>query len=378
MDFLNFIWTHGVSFIFILSVIVFIHEMGHYLIARYNGVRVEVFSIGFGPEITGWTARSGTRWKISVLPLGGYVKMFGDVGVASTPSGETRDMSPEEQEISFFHKPVGQRIAIVFGGPFANFLLAIVILAVLFMTVGQRITPPDISMVKPGSPAEAVGLQPGDVIRKIDGQEIDRFETMQQIVRENPGVPLELTFLRYGTDEITVIVTPRMVTTTDRFGNSVRYGELGVGRKGVKFVQHDPLPAIWAATEETAALTALTLRAVGQMITGTRGTDELGGPIRIAQLSGQVAEEGAVTLFWFMAVLSINLGLINLFPIPMLDGGHLLFYVFEFVHGKPMGERAQEYGFRIGLALVVTLMVFATWNDLVNLDVFDFLVRKFS
>ncbi len=377
MEILNFIWTSGVSFIFILSVIVFIHEMGHYLIARYNGVRVEVFSIGFGPELTGWTARNGTRWKISVLPLGGYVKMFGDAGVASTPSGETREMTPEEREVSFHHKRVGQRTAIVFGGPFANFLLAVVILAGLFMTVGQRITPADVSIVKPGSPAEEAGILPGDLVIRINGEAIERFETMQQFARENPGVPLEVVVERDG-EEVVMTVTPKLVEKTDRFGNLVRYGELGVGRVGVKYVQHNPIKAVWAATEETAELTAMTLRALGQMIAGTRGTDELGGPIRIAQLSGQVAEEGVVTLFWFMAVLSINLGLINLFPVPMLDGGHLMFYLVEAVRGKPLGERAQEYGFRIGLAMVVTLMVFATWNDLVQLEVFDFFASLFS
>jgi regulator of sigma E protease len=377
MEMLNFIWTNGVSFIFILSVIVFIHEMGHYLIARYNGVRVEVFSIGFGPELTGWTARNGTRWKISVLPLGGYVKMFGDAGVASTPSGEAREMTPEEREVSFHHKRVGQRTAIVFGGPFANFLLAVVILAGLFMTVGQRITPADVSIVKPGSPAEEAGILPGDLVVRINGEAIERFETMQQFARENPGVPLEVVVERDG-EEVVMTVTPKLVEKTDRFGNLVRYGELGVGRVGVKYVQHNPIKAVWAATEETAELTAMTLRALGQMIAGTRGTDELGGPIRIAQLSGQVAEEGVVTLFWFMAVLSINLGLINLFPVPMLDGGHLMFYLVEAVRGKPLGERAQEYGFRIGLAMVVTLMVFATWNDLVQLEVFDFFASLFS
>ena len=377
MEILNFIWTNGVSFIFILSVIVFVHEMGHYLIARYNGVRVEVFSIGFGPELTGWTARNGTRWKISALPLGGYVKMFGDSGVASTPSGETRSMTPEEQAVSFHHKRVGQRTAIVFGGPFANFVLAVFILAILFMTLGQRVTPPDISLVKPGSPAEEAGVLPGDLVLRINGEKIERFETMQQIVRESPDVELALVVLRDG-EQVSMMVTPRMVDKTDRFGNDVRYGELGVGRVGVKYVRHDPLAAIWAATEETAELTALTLRALGQMIAGTRGTDEIGGPIRIAQLSGQVAEDGAVTLFWFMAVLSINLGLINLFPVPMLDGGHLMFYLVEAVRGKPLGERAQEYGFRIGLAMVVTLMVFATWNDLMHLEVVDFFVGLFS
>lgn len=371
MDLLNAIWTNGLSFVFILSVIVFIHEMGHYLIARYNGVRVEVFSIGFGPEIFGWNTASGTRWKVGILPLGGYVKMFGDAGAASTPSDEVPTMSPEERAVSFHHKPLLQRVAIVFGGPLANFVLAVIIFAGLFMTVGERITPADISTVVAGSAAEEAGMMPGDMVLMIDDRAIGRFEDLQEVVRESGGVALRMVVLRDGA-EVELLVTPRKVEKEDRFGNRVRYGELGVSRAGVTLVRHDPLTAVWAASRETIRLTSLTLRAVGQMISGSRPTDELGGPVRIAQMAGQVAEDGIITVFWFMALLSINLGLINLFPIPMLDGGHLLFYAFEAVRGKPLGERAQEYGFRVGLALVLTLMVFATWNDLVQLRVVDF------
>ncbi len=201
---------------------------------------------------------------------------------------------------------------------------------------------------------------------RIDGRAIERFETLQQVVRTSPGETLHVVVLRDGR-EVELVVTPRLIETRDRFGNLQHYGQLGVAREGVSFVRHDPASAVWAATKETASLTAITLQAIGQMIAGTRSTDELGGPIRIAQLSGQVAEDGVVTMIWFMAVLSINLGLINLFPIPMLDGGHLLFYGFEAIRGRPLGERAQEYGFRIGLAMVLTLMVFATWNDLIRL-----------
>ena len=366
MDLLNLIWTNGLSFVIILSVIVFVHEMGHYLIARYNGVRVEVFSIGFGPEIFGWDDRVGTRWKIGLLPLGGYVKMFGDANEAGAPGAELVEMTPEEREVSFHHKRLGQRVAVVFGGPLANFLLAIVILSVIFATVGQRITPPDISMVVPGSPAEAAGIRPGDTVHRIDGTPIARFEDLQNIARESADVPLTMLILRGGA-EVELTVTPELVERTDRFGNVHRLGQIGVGRDGVTFVRHRPLYSVWAATEETYALTMMTLRALGEMIVGSRGADELGGPIRIAQIAGQVAEDGLVAVFWFTALLSINLGLINLFPIPMLDGGHLLFYVFEAIRGKPLGERAQEYGFRIGLAVVLTLFVFVTWNDFVRL-----------
>lgn len=365
------------SFIFILGVIVFVHEMGHFLVARWNKVRVEVFSIGFGPELFGWNDRAGTRWKVSLLPLGGYVRFFGDANAASAPGAETDGMTEAERAVSFHHKRLGQRAAIVFAGPFANFLLAVVILGVLFATVGQRITPPDISMVKPGSPAEAAGFEPGDLILSINGKPISRFEELQEIVRDSAGVPLKMTVKRDG-GEVSLVVTPRLVERTDRFGNTLQFGELGVGRTGVVYVRLDPLTAIGAAVTETYRLTAATVKAVSQMIAGTRSSDDLGGPIRIAQVAGQVAEDGFITVFWFMAVLSINLGLINIMPVPMLDGGHLLFYAFEAIRGRPLGERAQDYGFRIGIALLLSLMVFATWNDLVHLKVVDFFVGLFS
>ncbi len=382
MEFVSILWTDfgiraAFSFIFILSVIVFGHELGHYLIARWNGVRVEVFSIGFGPELFGWDSANGTRWKVSLLPLGGYVKMFGDADASSKPGEDVPEMGPEERAVSFHHKRLGQRTAIILGGPAANFILAIIILACMFATVGQRITPADISMVQPDSPAEAAGMMPGDKIIGIDGEAIDRFETLQMIVRGSAGEPLTFTVLRDGA-EIEVVIVPHMVEVTDRFGNVQKFGQIGIGRKGVELVRLDPLTAAWAAVAETWYLSTATLKALGQIIAGTRGSDDLGGPIRIAQFSGQVAEDGLITVFWFMAVLSINLGLINLFPIPMLDGGHLLFYVFEAIRGKPLGVRAQEYGFRLGLAMVLSLMIFATWNDLVQLQVVDYFINLFS
>jgi regulator of sigma E protease len=377
MEIVNLIWTNGLSFVFILSVIVFIHEMGHYLVARYNGVRIDVFSIGFGREIFGWNDSTGTRWKVCVLPLGGYVKMFGDADVASKPGEDLPEMKPEDKAISFHHKRLGQRSAIVLAGPMANFILAIFILAIMFVTVGQRITPALISIVQPDGAAAAAGMIPGDRITAIDDTEIDRFEMVQRIVRASVGESLLFTIERDG-EVIELVMIPRQVEVTDGFGNRQKFGQIGVGRKGVEFVRHSPLKAVWAAVEETASLTMATLDALGQIISGNRSAEELGGPIRIAQVSGQVAEDGLVTVFWFMAVLSINLGLINLFPVPMLDGGHLLFYVYEAIRGKPLGERAQEYSFRVGLAMVLSLMIFATWNDLVQLQVVDFIIDLFS
>jgi regulator of sigma E protease len=371
MEFLSGLWTYVIPFLVVLTVLVFVHELGHYWVARRNGVRIETFSIGFGPELFGRTDKTGTRWKFSAIPLGGYVKMFGDADAASTPSGAVRSMTPAEREVSFFHKRLGQRAAIVAAGPIANFLFAIIGLTLLFSIYGQPFTPADIGSVQPESAAAQAGMLPGDVIVEVDGQAIERFEEVQQIVRFNQGTPLALVVQRDG-QRLPISVTPQVTTVTDRMGNSHTIGLLGIGRAGMEYRRHDPLTALWQAGRETVNLTVGTLGAVGQMIGGSRGTEELGGPLRIAQMSGEVAQSGIVALIWFMAILSVNLGLINLFPIPMLDGGHLLFYAVEAIRGKPLGDRAQEYGFRIGLALVLTLMVFATWNDLVHLRVVDF------
>ncbi|UEM05883.1 RIP metalloprotease RseP [Skermanella rosea] len=371
MEFLTGLWTYVIPFLVVLTVLVFVHELGHYWVARRNGVRIETFSIGFGPELFGRTDRAGTRWKFSAIPLGGYVKMFGDADAASTPSGAVRTMTPQEREVSFFHKRLGQRAAIVAAGPIANFLFAIIGLTLLFSLYGQPYTPPDIGTVQEQSAAARAGILPGDVIVEIDGQPIERFEEVQQIVRFNQGTPLALVVERDGS-RLPLTVTPEITQITDRMGNTHSIGLLGIGRAGMEYRRHDPLTALWQAGRETVNLTVGTLGAVGQMISGSRGTEELGGPLRIAQMSGEVAQSGVVALVWFMAILSVNLGLINLFPIPMLDGGHLLFYAVEAIRGKPLGDRAQEYGFRIGLALVLTLMVFATWNDLVHLRVVDF------
>ena len=372
IEYLNHGLTYIVPFLIILTVLVFVHEFGHFLIARWNGVRVEVFSIGFGPEVFGWWDRAGTRWKFSTIPLGGYVKMFGDSDASSgLPVPGLARLAPAEREVSFHYKRLGQRVAIVAAGPAANFLFAVVVLAILFTTYGQPFTPAEVGQVQPGSAAEQGGIQPGDVIRSLDGSTVHRFEDVQQIVRLNPGVPMSIVVSRDGQEQ-TLRVTPSQTELTDRFGNHYQIGLLGIARSGMEYVKRDPATAIIQAGAETWNLSVSTLKAIWQIIIGTRATDELGGPLRIAQMSGEVAQGGVVAVLWFMAVLSINLGLINLFPVPVLDGGHLLFYAAEALRGKPLGQRAQEYGFRIGLALVLTLMVFATWNDLVHLRIVEF------
>lgn len=356
-------------FLVVLTVLVFVHEMGHYLVARWNKVRIEVFSIGFGKEIFGFNDRTGTRWKFSMIPLGGYVKMFGDADASSRP-GDASGLSEEERSYAFQSKRLSQRTAIVAAGPIANFLFAIVVLAGVFATVGQPYTPPVVGQVQQESAAQEAGFQAGDRIVALNGDSIERFEEVQRTVRLNPDAELRITVMRDGR-ELTLTATPQRTEVEDARGNRQEIGILGISRSEMEYRRHDPLTASWQAAKETVNLSGATLQAVGQIITGSRSTDELGGPIRIAQMSGDVADAGVVNLIWFMAILSINLGLINLFPIPMLDGGHLVFYAIEAVRGRPLGEKAQEYGFRIGLALVLTLMIFVTFNDLVQLRVFD-------
>lgn len=374
MQTLDLIWTNGAAFIFILTVIVFFHELGHYWIARRNGVRVEVFSIGFGPEIFGWTARSGTRWKVSLLPLGGYVKMFGE-GAATPTDDEPREMTEDEKRVSFHHKRVGQRAAVVAAGPVANFILAIVVLAMLFMVSGQPYTPADIGTVQPNSAAAEAGFQPGDRIVAIDGTDIERFEEVQRIVRLSPAEPLDVTVRRGGQDVVLKVV-PRQAEVVDRFGNKSRVGLLGISRSGTDIKKHSPVSAVTAAVTETWRLSLYTLQAVGQIIRGARSAEDLGGPIRIAQMSGQVAELGLTSVFWFLAVLSVNLGLINLFPVPMLDGGHLMYYGYEAVRGRPVSDRAMEIGFRVGLGLVLSLFVFVTVQDLARFEAISRFFRE--
>ncbi|HTT47206.1 MAG TPA: RIP metalloprotease RseP [Pseudolabrys sp.] len=360
-----------VPFLFVLTIVVFFHELGHFLVARWCGIKVLVFSIGFGPEIVGFDDRYGTRWKISAVPLGGYVKFFGDENAASVPDREAAaEMTEAEKKVSFIHQKVRPRAAVVVAGPVANFILAILIFAGVFMTVGKQTTSARVDAVQPGSAAQAAGFKPGDLVIAIDGESIDNFADMQRIVSVNAGETLNIEVDRGG-EHVTLKATPQLKELKDSFGNAHRLGVLGISRSmapgDIKTEKMGPLKAVAEGARETWFVVDRTLSYIGGVFTGREAADQLGGPIRIAQVSGEVASVGFVALIHLTAVLSISIGLLNLFPIPLLDGGHLLFYAIEAIRGRPLSERAQELGFRIGLAIVVMLMIFATFNDILHL-----------
>jgi regulator of sigma E protease len=357
-----------VPFLFVLTIVVFFHELGHFLVARWCGIKVIVFSIGFGPEIVGFNDRYGTRWKLSAVPLGGYVKFFGDDNAASVPDTEAAAaMTEAEKRDSFQHKPVGPRAAVVAAGPIANFILAILIFAGVFMTVGKQTTTARVDTIAPNSAAQAAGFQPGDLVLAINGSAITNFADMQRIVSISAGEPLNVDIERGGV-RVMLKATPERKELKDNFGNVHRIGVLGISRSmqpgDIKTEKAGPFQAIVMGAQETWFVVDRTLSYIGGVFTGREAADQLGGPIRIAQVSGQVATAGFVALIHLTAVLSVSIGLLNLFPIPLLDGGHLLFYGIEAVRGRPLSERAQEFGFRVGLALVVMLMIFATFNDI--------------
>jgi regulator of sigma E protease len=362
---------YAVPFLFVLTIVVFFHELGHFLVARWAGVKVLTFSLGFGPELVGFFDRHGTRWKISAVPLGGYVKFFGDDTEASTPSAEAlANMTEEERSGSFHHKKVGPRAAIVAAGPIANFVLAVVIFTCLFTFFGKPSTTARVDKIEANSAAAAAGFQVGDIVTDIDGTKIDSFTDMQRIVGTHAGDKLTFTVKR-GDSTIQLAGTPQLREMKDGFGNTQRLGVLGITRQtapGDSLTERvNPATAFWLGIKETWFVIERTLSYVGGIFTGREAADQIGGPLRIAQISGQVATLGLIPLIQLSAVLSISIGLLNLFPVPLLDGGHLLFYTVEAVRGRPLSERAQEMGFRIGLGLVLMLMVFATYHDILRL-----------
>jgi len=359
------------AFLFVLTIVVFVHEFGHFIVGRWCGIGVTAFSIGFGRELIGWTDRRGTRWKLSAIPLGGYVKFVGDVNGASVPDPDALShMSAAERAVSFHHQNLAKRAATVAAGPIANFLLAIAIFAGIAYVAGRTILVPRIEAIEAGSAAERAGFQPGDLVLSINGRPISSFTDMQRIVSASAGETLNVVVERQGR-QAPLTATPDLKEQDTPFGKQ-RIGLLGLqasrDKADIKTITYGPLGALQAGVQETWYVVERTFDYLGKLIVGRESTDQLSGPIRIAQVSGQVAHFGGLGgLISLVAVLSVSIGLINLFPIPLLDGGHLLFYAIEAVRGRPLSERAQEIGFRIGLAIVVMLMLFATWNDIVHL-----------
>ena len=451
------IWDYVIPFLVVLTILVFVHEYGHYIVARWNGVRVDVFSVGFGKELFGYTDKSGTRWKFSLLPLGGYVKMHGDADASSSTVDEVAARDPD----SFPAKSVLQRMSIIFAGPFANILFAAVALAFLFAIVGRPFTPAVVGKIQEDSAAAVAGLETYDRIIAVDGSDIESFEELRTIERESAGVEMVLTIDREGQildlpmtpetvvrederldqtfeigdlgigppltpadvasvreggaadkagllsgdrivavdkepllsfedlqgivsesadvellftierngGEIDLPITPAPVEITDEQGGETQtIGRIGVERPLPPLKRSNPIEALGDGIAETYRLTVLILSSVWELITGRGNTDDVGGPIRIAQITGELTKDGLFPAVMFTVMLSINLGLINLFPIPVLDGGHLVMLFIELIRGKPLNERSQEIAFRFGLALVLSLMVFATWQDLMRFD----------
>ncbi len=360
--------TVPLAFLFVLTIVVFVHEMGHFLVARWCGVSVKAFSIGFGKEIFGWHDRHGTRWRVAWIPLGGYVKFMDDENAASVPSREAFDrMSEEERKGSFQGKPLWQRAAVVAAGPIANFLLAIAIFATMYALVGVKLTAARIDEVIADSPAAKAGFLAGDIIKEIDGTKIEGFNDVLRIVGTSPERDLRMTVDRSG-KAVTLTVRPALQEQKDAFGGVTRRGIIGIKRlttpQTTEVRRVGPLEAVALGVGETKFIITSTLGYLGDVVMGRQKADQLGGPIRIAEVSGQVAKVGMEALVQLVAVISVSVGLINLFPIPLLDGGHLMYYAAEAVRRKPLSEKTQEIGFRIGLAVVLTLMAFATLNDL--------------
>lgn len=370
MEILNYVhlpFGYLLPFIAALTIIVFIHELGHFLVARWCGVAVEVFSIGFGREIFGWNDRHGTRWKVCWLPFGGYVKFEGDTNPASFPAAESGTVrSPG----NFHGKPVWKRAAVVAAGPLANFVLSILIFASVFALVGLPVTEPRVGEVQPGSAAEKAGIRSGDIVAAIDGQKIVTFADIVRSVSFRGGEQLTVLIDRAGTP-IELRIVPGIVEEPDGFGGTTKRGLLGIaapnGASAAPLRRLSIPEALSEGAGETWRIVSVTFKYLGKLVQGSESSSQIGGPVSIAKMAGDAASSGVIRFAIFIAFLSTSVGLINLFPIPMLDGGHLVYYAIETVSGKPLGKQAQEWGFRVGLSLVAMLMAFGFWNDLTRL-----------
>lgn len=367
----GFLTGYIVPFVLVLSLLVFVHEMGHYLVGRWSGIRILAFSVGFGPEVAGYTDSHGTRWKLSAIPLGGYVRFFGDADAASRPEKEEFEMlTPEERAQTLSGAPLWKRAATVAAGPIANFLLAIVIFAVLFSIFGKPVADPVVAEVKSPSAAERAGVQPGDVLLALDGMTVTTFDDVRRYVSVRPEIPITVT-IRRGDEERDLPMVPERSEITDQFGNKMEIGLIGIVTNqqsgNFRVEQLTPLQAIGEGVRQTGHVITGTFDYLVNLVTGRMNADQLGGPVRVAQASGQMATLGVAAVLQLAAVLSVSIGLLNLMPVPVLDGGHLVLYALEAVRGRPVGAAAQEIAFRIGLAMILSLMVFATWNDITRL-----------
>ena len=368
--------SYLIPFIVLIMIVVFIHEYGHYYFAKKYGVGVTDFSIGFGQEILGWNDKSGTRWKICWIPLGGYVKFFGDRNVFSQADQEKilEKYNEEDRKKLFVLKPLYQRVLIVFGGPLANFLLALVIFFSIYTFVGKDFTPAVINEVQNESPAMEGGLKNNDIILEIDGNEVKSIMDVSKYIMMSTDDLIDFKIKR-SYEEFLLKIKPNIILGEDNLGNKIKKRvvgiKLGAQNNEINHVKLGPAQAIYHAVNEVYYVSSSSLKYIGAMIFGKADTSQLGGPIRIAKISGQVAEFGLLAFISMMAYISISLGLVNLFPIPLLDGGHLMFYAFEKVLGRPLSQKTQESFFRIGMFLLLSLMVFTTFNDLKDLGLFN-------
>ncbi|WP_174273760.1 RIP metalloprotease RseP [Sphingomonas bacterium] len=358
------------GFLIVIGPLVFLHELGHYAVGRLFGIKAETFSIGMGRELTGWTDRRGTRWKLSMLPIGGYVKFAGDMGPGGRSDPAWLRLPPAERAVTFQAKPLWQRFLVVVAGPVTNLLLAIAIFAGFFAAFGVPRTPAVIQAILPHSAAEKAGLRIGDRVTRIADRGIDRFEDISHVVAFRPGQALTVEVMRGGR-LLTLAVVAGTDTQTDRFGNVIKRGLLGVIPGPQEIVRAGPIEVVRAAVDHTFGIIRTMVDVIGQIVSGRRSASELGGPIQIARFSGEQVSMGPLPLIEFMAMISINLGFINLLPIPMLDGGHLFFYLFEGIGRRPLPERVQEWAFRSGLAVLLAFMVFVTFNDLGSLGLWQ-------
>lgn len=357
-----------IPFLFVLTVVVFVHEMGHYLVGRLCGIGVTAFSIGFGPELVGFNDRHGTRWKLCAIPLGGYVKFVGDMNATSTPdSTELEALSEDERRVAFHTQPIWKRAATVFAGPLFNFLLTIAVFAVLFSAYGRYVSEPMVAEVTAGNPAEQAGIQPGDRFVSIDGTKVESFADVQRLVSGRAGDAITFVMLRDGKD-VTVVATPRLMEQEDALGNKVKLAVIGVVNNREmgqpRLVTYSPAGAVVAAVEETGHIVQRTGQFLKRFVVGREDRCQLGGPVRIAGMAEQAAKLGFEWLVQLIALLSVGIGILNLLPIPPLDGGHLLFYAIEAVLRRPVSERAMEAVYRTGFVLVLAFMGFVFWNDL--------------